>query len=302
MKYNYLIIDGNNLYARNWYVNSSLTCELPNNTKVITGGVFGFLRSLFMLKREYMKPLGKIYIIFDGNYLKRDKARKKIDKNYKANRNSDKVNKGYYEMLDYLKGLLLKFDNLQKLFHKHNYEADDVVLPVIKSILKKDKKNKVLLISDDLDWCRALVLSNRINILSKNKVINRKGFKEKYGFEIKNDSLILYKCFRGDKSDNIPIGVPRIRENILVKLIIDYSNLDKLLTNVNKIDYLNDKWKKEIIKNKDRLLKNYKLVDYIHIKESIEKISVDCKLNKKKLKAYYNELCFSDEFDSRIKE
>lgn len=296
-KYQSIIIDGNNLFARNYFVHKNLTYKMSDETELITGGIYGFIYSLNKLKRNYLSDYGKFYILFD-NYNSSLRIRKEIDPNYKKNRKEK--SKMYYRSIDLLQQILLNYDNNIVLVYRSEYEADDLVKPILNSIISE--YDKVLLVSNDLDWARMIDFKKRyIEWLVGDKIYNNENFKEKYGYYPSEKNIILWKTFRGDDTDDIPIGVPGIRKKILLKLMNNYVDILDIMNHINEIDYLGI-WKDKIIESEKRLRLNYQLVSYIKIGEDeIEKFIYSCEYRPNNLKIFYNTLGFNIEtFDSRV--
>ena len=55
-KYDYLLIDSNLLYHKNYNANKDLTYKVKGTT-IVTGGIYGFIRSIRKLKRNLLDEL-----------------------------------------------------------------------------------------------------------------------------------------------------------------------------------------------------------------------------------------------------
>jgi 5'-3' exonuclease len=298
MKYNKIFIDASNLYHRAYSVSGQMTTVLENKMEIVTGGIYTSIKMIQKIEKNYLEDNGEIYIIFDNVHSGENK-RKLIDPEYKANRSQK--DETFYKSLDYFHLLLLNYKNNFIVVKRPGSEADDLVSPLIEEF----KNDKILLISNDMDWFRAI--NENIHVAKyenkEYKIYDIDSFKEKYNFFPSEKNIIIYKAFRGDSSDNIPKGVSGIRETLIINLLEDgYSSIKEILLNLDKINYIPDSWKQKILENRARLLLNEKLVAYekVPIEELKEYIFV-CKFSPKVLKSIYKSLDFNaSSFDPRI--
>ncbi len=291
LKYSNIIIDGSNLYHKSWANNKSMTTTIKGK-KIITGGIFEFLNRIRNYKHTLLKKNGIIYLLFDNDTSKIE-YRKTIDPEYKSNRPMQ--DPAFYNGINILQDVLLSFDNNIFLVYKQEYEADDLVLPLLNEL----SHDSVLLISDDLDWARCI--SQEVHWLNKDKIYDKNSFYDNFGFYPNRSSICLYKSIRGDKSDNIPKGIPNIRENILVKIVNQFSSIKDFFNNYQNLEYLNDLWKNKIKENKARILLNYRLADFMPFEiDDFDKFIFECSFKRKSLSSLYNLLGFNSSFDERL--
>ncbi len=294
IKYSKIIIDGNNLYHKNWHTQKYLTTKLEDGTELITGGIYGFLQSLKKLERELLSPNGEIYILFD-NHTSKDDIRKLIDPDYKANR--DKRDPTFVKGLELLQLILLANKDNHFVVYRSNYEADDLVFPLLRSFTSTDRS---VLISEDMDWSRSL--ADNVHWKNKKGVYNLESFEDFYGF-VPGPKVTLYKAIRGDTSDNIPPSIPGIRKPVLLRLIEDFDNADDLAKNYRDVPYLGDIWKKKIEENRGRLRLNYQLVDFLPIADDeFDQYLYPCKLQPNTLRVLYKALGFKLSTDVRLQK
>jgi hypothetical protein len=104
---------------------------------------------------------------------------------------------------------------------------------------------------------------------------------------------------RGDKSDDIPAGIPNLPTPILNHIIENYDEMSIFMETFNRDKDIPSQWKVKILENRSRLLTNYSLVDFIHIEEDISSYSFQCKSNVNELRYWYNLLDLP--FENRMK-
>lgn len=299
MKYDNLIFDVNNYYHKAHHVYKDYSQDIGNK-RIMTGGVYGFIKMLRKYEREYLKENGHIYFLFDNPDSKKDTRQLSIDPNYKANRK--KYSQPFYRGLDYLRLLLMNNSDNSTIIYGTGFEADDLAPNVINKI---DKNESTLILSEDLDWARLIDFQGKtIHLYMNKKVFDKKTFNNKYNFIPTQENIILYKVIKGDTADNIPIGIPGIRTEKVERLIGDYNDIFEIIENINMIDYLNDKWKKKIIERKARLRLNHQLVSFIPISDSyLKQFTFKSKFRPKSLIFLYESLKFNPiELDKRLEQ
>ncbi len=121
------------------------------------------------------------------------------------------------------------------VYEAEGFEADDL-LGTFSEILKKDKKNKIIIASGDMDTLQ-LVDKNQVVVFTLKKGINdtiiydeEKVF-ERFGFGPEN--IIDFKGLSGDPSDNI-IGISGIGEKTATKLILNFGNIENIYKKLKK--------------------------------------------------------------------
>jgi len=200
------ILDGNNLAFKIFSrFKESRSGLLKNSLGIPTTVFFGFLRTLNLLVEK--TKCDKTIICWDisGSYY-----RKKIFPLYKKHRKVLDM-KEYYEELDsarkYFKRLGLNQATAKGI------EADDLI--GFLAYYFKDKKEKVIIVSDDKDYYQLVTSGIKIFRPIKNEFINELFVKEEYGMLPK--FLPRIKALTGENTDFIP-GVADIDEKNL-KLI-----------------------------------------------------------------------------------
>lgn len=124
------------------------------------------------------------------------------------------------------------------IYDAPGYEADDV-LGTIATLLKKDKSNKIIIASGDMDTMQ-LVDDDQIVVytlkggMTETVFYNEKSVLERYGF--RPTSIPDYKGLRGDTSDNI-IGIKGIGEKTATILIQKYETIEDATSHSKKTQF-----------------------------------------------------------------
>lgn len=304
MKYSKIIIDGHNLYHRNYHVNKNLTFNVEGHT-IITGGVYGFLRSLNMLKREYLSEAGQVYILFDNSHSKIE-SRRKLDPEYKNNRSE--LPKSFYRGVEFLQLILLRYDNDQFLVYRHSYEADDLVESIISQFSEYDR---TLLVSTDLDWARSI--RDNVHWLSKDTLYTPKSFEKEFSFPPSHSNVCFYKAFKGDPADNIKNPIPRFPFETLTDAIMpQYRDVYELYEGIHSgslRESIGENWVEKLKDSevREQLYRNWELVafegePYSSIADAVFECSYSEK-KKKSLGALYTLLGFQPKkLDKRFED
>lgn len=284
MKFSKIVIDGNNLYHRNYSVFQNKFDQ----------AISGFLKSIQKLQREYAGDNCQFYILFD-NRISKDSQRKLIDPDYKANRKSK--DEGYAKGIEILQNILLNYSNDFFIIYRHEYEADDFVYPLIKYFKNGER---ILLVSMDFDWMRCI--SKDVFVLKHNDLYDVERFVNEYGFIPTVNSVVLYKTFTGDASDNIPIGVLGLKKDTILKIVSEYKNIYDFLNCYTKLEYISIEMKEKIKQAVTRLKLNYQLVSFCNINEEDFSESIySCKFNPSTLRNFYKAMEFKiSEVDKRL--
>jgi hypothetical protein len=282
--FDYILIDLNNLFARNYAIHEKETYENENEV-LSAGGILGTLNSIKKLIRENGSEDTVVYLLAD-NPTSKVFSRKMISPDYKINRIEKP--KMYYRGLEVLSLILQSYSDNFYFMQVPNLEADDLV-PVIIDQLEKDKS--ILLVSSDMDWARAIGLHGYNAVWHNGKSIVTKGdFFDKYGFDPSEANVINYKTYRGDSSDNIEAGVPRIQEKLIFKLM-EYGDVEDVITNIDTLEFVPPQWKEAIKERVPRLRLNKQLVSFSDVAYSeVRQFLIKCKLRHQTLKMLYEGL------------
>lgn len=302
--YSKLIIDTSNVYMRAYSVGASMTYSMEDGTTMVTGGIYNFLRMVKSLENRFLKEGGSVYFLFDNSH-SGIVRRKEIDPSYKSNRTRKDEN--FYRSIDLLQMILLNYKDSWYCVKKSGYEADDLVYPLTKEFSNDD----ILLVSNDLDWFRGI--SERVHVAKYEKdesgkvdyvIYDSKLFERKMGFKPSVSSMVIYKSFRGDTSDNIPPGVPGIRTDSLISIISQCNSIKEVVEKADALENVSDTFRSKIKESSARLFLNEKLVSYQDIpyrelKDDIYKGD----FHPKMLHSLYKSLGFQiDRIDPRIRQ
>lgn len=297
-KFDKIIIDGNNLYYKEYAVaKTSLYKEKKNlsNENILSKTIELFLISLKKIKNLYSHENTEYYFLWDNPVSKEllrcemDISllqRKKLDNNYKNNR--IKKDDSFYQGINILRSFLTNRYNNYFDLQITLCEADDVVKGLLDYFKEKNENKNILIISSDLDWFRCIDVKNNILCLAGNTIYNDINFKEKYGYELKTSNIIMHKTLRGDSIDNIPIAIKNVKDEEIFEIIKNYENIYSLISDFRNLKFLSKLTIQKIEENKERLILNYQLVDFIPISsDSIKDNIIQGIRDEKKLKIFY---------------
>lgn len=297
-KYDNILVDVNNLFHKYHHALNNLTYKVKNAI-IVTGGIYGSLKFIDRTRKEYLAPNGKMWFLFD-NAKSKIHMRQTIDPEYKMNRK--KMPKTFYRSLDYLRFILLNHTDGDYTVYETGYEADDIAPVIVNRIPVKES---ILIVSEDMDWCRLIDYEGRtVHQYMKKTIFDTNKFLQVYEFSPTEDHVVLFKTIKGDDSDNIPKGVEYFPTKYLLRLIDDYKDIYEVKENLSVISYLPDKWKEKIQENFPRLNLNYQLVSFVNLTDNkIDDYIFPCRYRPNFLKTVYESLGFNiDTMDNRVYE
>lgn len=216
-----LLIDGNNLLYRTfWAANYKAKNQAPGNI----AATYIFLRTLKSYADKF-SPCDKIYCVWDKRlaYPESNFRAEICDTEYKGGRGDEK----FKNVFDSLEKILPLIEDLGIYnFYPHRMEADDAI-----SWLSEIVEGEKIIITTDKDMLQ--LINEDISVYNTNtkSIINLQNFEEVT--DINNPkNYLMFRCFTGDKSDNIP-GIPKVGIKTYLKLTKDWDyNLDNV--NINK--------------------------------------------------------------------
>lgn len=291
-KYDNLIIDCNNLWARAFYVCKQQTQKMPD---VINTTIQHSIKMLMKLRKDFLVDDGKIWVLAD-NPTSRLVMRKELSGGeYKADRM--KESDGYYRGIDYLLIVLNNYSEQFRTARIKHLEADDLVPSMLEHC-----NGVSLLVSTDMDWARSI--SPFVDWYDSKIVYDQETFRKHWKFTPTVDSITLYKSLLGDPSDNIQ-GVQNMTSQVALNIISNYKDVFSLLASVKKNDEksycLSEHTKKLIINNEKRLVINHNVIYFCEVdKSEIKACIINGTFNPKALAILYKSLDFPLDFDSRI--
>lgn len=239
------IIDASGFLYRSYHAISFMT----NKTGESTNALFGFIRSLVKLQKDFSPD--HIVAVFDGP--NNTKKRKEIYPEYKANRS--KMPEDLRYQIDWAK----EYCELSGIPHLNipEVEADDTMGSV--AYWGKDHFEEIFLCTSDKDM--AQLVGDGVKLLNAHKnnlILDATGVKEKYG--VPPGKIIDLLSITGDSSDNVP-GLPGFGPKTAENLLQTFSSLEEILENPSKVP---GKKKQETIRQeaeKARLSKQLVTID-----------------------------------------
>lgn len=238
------LIDGMGILFRAYY--AFIGKPLINSKGENTSGIFGTLRILLQLIREYQPD--SIAIAFDVS--RKTLHRTEIYPEYKAHREEAPEDlkaqiPRLYELLDLMS---------IPIFRKEGYEADDII-GTLAEHYKTD--HEIYIVSGDKDLMQLVggnVRMMRVKSgISQNQMLDNIGVQNEMG--IPPQKIADYLALVGDKSDNIP-GVKGIGDKGAVSLLSKYESVEDIY---NHLDEITGATGKKLTEQKDSALLSKKL-------------------------------------------
>ena len=261
MKKRVMIIDGLNLYLRNYIVNPSLS---TNGDPI--GGIVGTLGSLQKLTRE-LKP-NQIVFVWDGPG--GSARRKSQNKNYKEGRSPLRLNRAVQNLtttqiaknqiwqqttlMDYLNHMPINQIMISGI------EADDVIAQVCNEMYVGDYEK--VIVSSDKDFIQRCDSTTVLYRPMQDKVLNKNTVIDEY--KISPNWFALARAITGDKSDNLA-GVGGVGLKTIARRFPFFNEPHKASCFYQLYEHCREnldgpKVYKTILENKDLIESNYKLM------------------------------------------
>lgn len=277
-KYNFLIIDGSNLYHRSYHLGKV-------HSNLASGVIQESLKAIDKLIDLFAYDTSEIYFLFD-NTQSQINLRKQIDPEYKSNREKSKE-EDLFRFHSRLIEVLKVRDSRYRILMAGTLEADDLVKPLIK-ILKLNLYTKAIMISNDLDWTRNL--SSTVHWYDWINVYDSDLFYSKYKFFPSEEGLKLFKAIKGDPSDHIYCSVHNFPQDMLEQICNAAYHFNSFYDFENYITSLPDIVQLKIRTSFKEIKRNYMLVDFAEIEKPIEEYIRICEFNKIKLLVFLSSL------------
>ncbi|BCS81118.1 DNA polymerase I [Anaerocellum diazotrophicum] len=218
-----VIFDGNSILYRAFFA----LPELTTLSNIPTNAIYGFVNVL--LKYLEQESPDYVAVAFDK---KGRQARKSEYEEYKANRKPMPDN--LQVQIPYVREILYALNI--PIVEFEGFEADDVIGTLVNKF--KNTGLDIVIITGDRDTLQLLDKNVVVKIVSTkfDKTVEDlytvENIKEKYG--VWANQVPDYKALVGDQSDNIP-GVKGIGEKSAQKLLEEYSSLEEIYQNLDKI-------------------------------------------------------------------
>lgn len=215
------VIDGNAIIHRAFHALPPLT----NQKKQPIGAVYGFLRVLFKIIREYQPT--HLAVAFDSPG---PTFRHQIFSDYKANR--AKSPDELYQQIPLVQQVLMAMG--LPILEAVEFEADDLIGSLVRGV---DQLANKLIVSGDTDLLQLVNDQTKVALLQRRvgqyQVFGLAEVRDKYQ-GLTPEQLIELKGLKGDPSDNIP-GVPGVGDKIGRDLIKRFGSLEEIYQHLDDL-------------------------------------------------------------------
>lgn len=226
-----------------------------------TTGVYGFLRSLQIIRRDFG---GEMILLWDGKSWRYEAALRQAVL-YKGEREATEEqvsNRDLWRQSRVLLAPILKALGVKQMVAA-NLEADDLAARLRRAL----KPRKTLLVSGDYDWLGLVDETTSVWQHTKKLMIDWLNFEEKTGFRSPR-MVVEAKAMTGDKSDNIPgvggVGIKTAQE-ILNEFGTVQNFVNACLTEPETRKRISSRAAKMLdVELLDRFNANLKLIDLDH--------------------------------------
>ncbi len=220
-----VLIDGHYEAYRAYFamVHAGLTAR---HTGEPTGAIFGFLRQLFTLVRDYQPDY--LVVSFDPDHTFRHERYPA----YKATR--ERMPEELHGQIGHIQALLKEMGVC--LVTQDGYEADDVIGTLSRRAAADGMK--VFIRTGDRDLFQ--LATDQITIVYGSSSRHTSGDREydwaevQSRFGVNAEQFIQMKALQGDSSDNIP-GVPKVGEKTAVKLLQQFGSIEGIFDHLHQV-------------------------------------------------------------------
>lgn len=216
-----LVIDGHSLAYRAFYGTPPLITSFgqPSNA------IYGFVNMVIKIIKEHQPDY--LFVAFD---LPAPTFRHKMYPQYKANRK--KTPDDFISQVPFLLEFIEAIG--APVVQQEGFEADDVIGTITR--LSQEKGYSTEIFTGDMDALQ--LVDKNVRVLSPKKgsieTMNYDPDQVKAKYSLFPNQIIDMKALQGDSSDNIP-GVPGIGAKIAANLLNEYSTLETIYENIEKI-------------------------------------------------------------------
>ena len=237
-----------------------------------------YLETIEFLKKKFLKENGELIFLYDNYHsraelkqipqpLKESDSRKKYNAEYKAQRKSARAE--FYNTLETLRYYFLIGDSNIHTVRIPRLEADDLVKPCLSSLRRKKPNSKVLLATNDSDWCRYLDADTQYLPEIYKEPIGREKFIERWGYTPTEESVVLYKILYGDDADNIKAVFPEFDSKLKKQIMDTFSSVEDFMYEAKNVPELKPYISLITDKEKEKNIKvAYQLISAIPVSEA----------------------------------
>jgi len=236
---NLYLIDGNSYVYRAYYAIKGLS----NSKGLPTNAIYGFTNMLLKIIRE-RKPDG-LAISFDSPV---PTERHRVYEEYKAQR--PEAPGELIQQIPHIRRMIAAFRI--KIFEMPGYEADDILGTIARKA--ETEGADVFIVTGDKDMLQLVDRKVKIYDPMKDKVLDEEFVRNKFG--VGPGRIPEFMALTGDAVDNIP-GIKGVGEKTARELLSDFSSLEDLLGNADKIK--KDKLRALVAENADIVRLSQKL-------------------------------------------
>lgn len=285
MKYQYLIIDFNNLFWRCTASSIENYIDLEG-LQIFNNTIALFFQRVRELRDQFGYETSEVYFLCD-NPESHINIRKLITEGtYKHSRESKGLPINFYKTLNALIEIIRVYSDRFRIIKGDHLEADDLTYPLLKYLNDSSDKN-FLVISVDMDWARNI--DSNVHWFNYSKVYDKHEFIKKYGFNPIGKSIQLWKALKGDTSDCIENVIPFLPDEVLKDILNSFKDINDFYKNFWSKDYP-QQWKIKLKEAEAKVRLNYQLVDFILVENLIEEHIYYCTENLKSLHFWFNAL------------
>lgn len=283
MKFKYILFDGNNLYWRAFIKGAQ---KNKTQSKLVSSGIVEAFARIHKILKTYGREDTLCYFLFD-NPTHEISVRKVISPTYKHPRDRKAVPAQLYQTLRTFQQILRSYSDNFHIVVAEKREADDFTKPILEHV-KPTRHLPALCVSADMDWARNIVKDGSVQWYNWEKIMSHQVFFDKYGFIPTANSVKLYKSLRGDASDAIEPGVPRLPERIVLDIVERFSSVEDLLLSLWSSTFLCPlEWKQAIGNASSQLRVNWRLVDFVDTPLTYDQLVVRCKRSPRQARLWF---------------
>lgn len=205
----WLVLDANNLCWKSFFVMGDLS-----HKGAATGVIFGFLRDIQILQREY----GTTHTVFAFDYGR--SKRYDLYPGYKATREVKRLQLTRAEreaqeelrrQIDDLRSELLFEIGYRNIFYQDGYEADDIIASVCKNLPEGDE---AIVVSTDKDLLQ--LINKRVKVHTSKGLLDKRTFVARWG--VPPSLWADVKAMAGCPTDDIT-GIAGVGEKTAAKFL-----------------------------------------------------------------------------------